>query len=328
VSKEEIFKSGSMKVQLWIQAVYDLMNYEKLISAISDELKILEDKGKVASYIPELNKIDPDKFGLHIATVGNKSYGLQDYNEKFSIQSISKVLALTLAVKIDDDKLWDRVDVEPSGTPFNSMIQLEYEKGIPRNPLINAGALVVCDILVGRLKNPRQEFMEFIRYISGDTDINSSQKIFESEKQTGFKNAALINLMKSFGNISNSIDTVLDFYYYLCSIEMPCKQLSQVFLYLAAKGVHPATNVEVISVSKSKRINAIMQLCGFYDEAGEFAFTVGLPGKSGVGGGIVAIHPGKFSIAVWSPRLNKKGNSYKGMKILEFLTSKTESSVF
>jgi glutaminase len=317
-----------MKVQLWIQAVYDLMNYEKLISAISDELKILEDKGKVASYIPELNKIDPDKFGLHIATVGNKSYGLQDYNEKFSIQSISKVLALTLAVKIDDDKLWDRVDVEPSGTPFNSMIQLEYEKGIPRNPLINAGALVVCDILVGRLKNPRQEFMEFIRYISGDTDINSSQKIFESEKQTGFKNAALINLMKSFGNISNSIDTVLDFYYYLCSIEMSCKQLSQVFLYLAAKGVHPATNVEVISVSKSKRINAIMQLCGFYDEAGEFAFTVGLPGKSGVGGGIVAIHPGKFSIAVWSPRLNKKGNSYKGMKILEFLTSKTESSVF
>lgn len=304
------------------------MNYEKLISAISDELKILEDKGKVASYIPELNKIDPDKFGLHIATVGNKSYGLQDYNEKFSIQSISKVLALTLAVKIDDDKLWDRVDVEPSGTPFNSMIQLEYEKGIPRNPLINAGALVVCDILVGRLKNPRQEFMEFIRYISGDTDINSSQKIFESEKQTGFKNAALINLMKSFGNISNSIDTVLDFYYYLCSIEMSCKQLSQVFLYLAAKGVHPATNVEVISVSKSKRINAIMQLCGFYDEAGEFAFTVGLPGKSGVGGGIVAIHPGKFSIAVWSPRLNKKGNSYKGMKILEFLTSKTESSVF
>jgi len=304
------------------------MNYKKLISAISDELKNLEDKGKVASYIPELKKIDPGKFGLHIATVDNKNYGLGDYNEKFSIQSISKVLALTLAFKIDDNKLWDRVDVEPSGTPFNSMVQLEYEKGIPRNPLINAGALVVCDILVSRLKSPKQEFMEFVRHISGNADINSCQKIFESEKKTGFKNAALINLMKSFGNIKNNIDTVLDFYYYLCSIEMSCKELSQVFLYLAAKGVHPATNVEVISISKSKRINAIMQLCGFYDEAGEFAFTVGLPGKSGVGGGIVAIHPGEFSIAVWSPRLNKKGNSYMGMRVLEFLTTQTKSSIF
>ncbi len=304
------------------------MNYKKLISAISDELKVLEDKGKVASYIPELKKIDPGKFGLHIATVDNKSYGLGDYNEKFSIQSISKVLALTLAFKIDDNKLWDRVDVEPSGTPFNSMIQLEYEKGIPRNPLINAGALVLCDVLVSHLKNPREEFIEFLRNISGDPNIDYCYKIFESEKQTGFRNAALINLMKSFGNIKNKIETVLDFYYHLCSIEMSCKELSQVFLYLAAKGVHPATKIEVVSPSKSKRINAIMQLCGFYDEAGEFAFTVGLPGKSGVGGGIVAIHPGEFSIAVWSPRLNKKGNSYKGMRILEFLTSKTESSIF
>ncbi len=304
------------------------MHYKKLISAISDELKTLEDKGKVASYIPELKKIDPKKFGLHIATVDNKSYGLGDYNEKFSIQSISKVLALTLAFKFDDNKLWDRVDVEPSGTPFNSMIQLEYEKGIPRNPLINAGALVLCDILVSRLKNPREEFIEFVRDISGNPNIDYCYKIFESEKQTGFRNAALINLMKSFGNIKNKIETVLDFYYHLCSIEMSCKELSQVFLYLASNGIHPATNIEVVSSSKSKRINAIMQLCGFYDEAGEFAFTVGLPGKSGVGGGIVAIHPGKFSIAVWSPRLNKKGNSYKGMRILEFLTSKTESSIF
>ena len=282
----------------------------------------------MASYIPELKNVDPNKLGINLITVNNKNYSLGDSDEKFSIQSISKVLALTLAFKLDDSKLWERIGVEPSGTSFNSMIQLEYEKGIPRNPLINAGALVLCDILVSRLKNPREEFIEFLRNISGDPNIDCSFKVFESEKQTGFRNAALINLMKSFGNIKNKIESVLDFYYHLCSIEMSCKQLSQLFLYLASNGIHPATNIEVVSASKSKRINAIMQLCGFYDEAGEFAFKVGLPGKSGVGGGIIAIHPGEFSIAVWSPRLNKKGNSYKGMKILEYLTTQTKSAIF
>ena len=304
------------------------MNYKKILSGVPDELKNLEDKGKVASYIPELKNVDPNKVGINLITVNNKNYSLGDSDEKFSIQSISKVLALTLAFKLDDSKLWERIGVEPSGTSFNSMIQLEYEKGIPRNPLINAGALVLCDILVSRLKNPREEFIEFLRNISGDPNIDCSFKVFESEKQTGFRNTALINLMKSFGNIKNKIESVLDFYYHLCSIEMSCKQLSQVFLYQASNGIHPATNIEVVSASKSKRINAIMQLCGFYDEAGEFAFKVGLPGKSGVGGGIIAIHPGEFSIAVWSPRLNKKGNSYKGMKILEYLTTQTKSSIF
>ena len=282
----------------------------------------------MASYIPELKNVDPNKLGINLITVNNKNYSLGDSDEKFSIQSISKVLALTLAFKLDDSKLWERIGVEPSGTSFNSMIQLEYEKGIPRNPLINAGALVLCDILVSRLKNPREEFIEFLRNISGDPNIDCSFKVFESEKQTGFRNTALINLMKSFGNIKNKIESVLDLYYHLCSIEMSCKQLSQVFLYQASNGIHPATNIEVVSASKSKRINAIMQLCGFYDEAAEFAFKVGLPGKSGVGGGIIAIHPGEFSIAVWSPRLNKKGNSYKGMKILEYLTTQTKSSIF
>ena len=304
------------------------MNYKKLFTEISAELENLDDKGKVASYIPELRNVDPNKFGIHLTTVDNKNFCLGDSEEKFSIQSIAKVLSLALAFKLDEDKLWDRVGVEPSGTPFNSLVQLEYEKGIPRNPFINAGALVICDILVSRLKSPKQEFLEFIRNISGNTSIDYCLKISESEKRTGFRNAALINLMKAYGNIKNSIDIVLDFYFNLCSIEMTCKELSQTFLFLASQGTHPKTNVEVINVSKSKRINAIMQLCGFYDEAGEFSFKVGLPGKSGVGGGIIAIHPGQYSIAVWSPKLNKKGNSFKGMRILEFLTSRTESSIF
>jgi glutaminase len=304
------------------------MNYKDLFAEIAVQAAQIENLGEVAAYIPELQRVDPLKFGIHLTTLENENFGVGDYQEKFSIQSIAKVLSLTLAFDLEDDKLWRRVDVEPSGTPFNSLVQLEYEKGIPRNPLINAGALVICDILVSRLKNPKREFIEFVRKIAGNQAINYCQRTADSEKSTGYKNAALINLMKSYGNIHNDIDVVLDFYFHLCSIEMSCQELSQHFLFLAAGGINPLNNEKVISASKSKRINAIMQLCGFYDEAGEFSFRVGLPGKSGVGGGIIAIHPGQYSVAVWSPKLNQKGNSHKGMKILEFFTTRSESSIF
>ena len=305
------------------------MSYQKLFKEIDVELEKIEDIGEVASYIPELSKIDPHKFGIHLITIDKQNYGLGDSEEKFSIQSISKALALTLAFKLEDEKLWKRVGMEPSGTPFNSLFQLEHERGIPRNPLINAGALVICDILISRLqKNSKQQFIEYVREVSGISNIDYCPLVSESEKLTGFRNTSLANLMKDYGNIKNDVDVVLDFYYSLCSIEMSCKELAQTHLYLAANGVNPLTEIEVIGVSKSKRINAIMQLCGFYDEAGEFSFKVGLPGKSGVGGGIIAIHPGKYSVAVWSPNLNKKGNSYKGMKTIEFLTTKTKSSIF
>jgi glutaminase len=304
------------------------MDYQKIFSEINVELPKMDDKGQVASYIPELQNVDADKLGIHLTTTDNQNYGLGHFNERFSIQSISKVLSLTLAVQLDSPNLWDRVGVEPSGSPFNSLVQLEYEKGIPRNPLINAGALVICDILVSRLIEPKKELLAFIRSISGNPTIDYNPRVSESEKSAGYRNAALINLMKAYNNIENDIDTVLDFYFNLCSIEMSCRELTQAFLFLAAGGVNPINNEKIISVSQSKRINAIMQLCGFYDEAGEFSFKVGLPGKSGVGGGIIAIHPGKYSIAVWSPRLNDKGNSYKGMKILEFFTTWTQSSIF
>lgn len=304
------------------------MNYQKILNNIEIEISQIKDTGNVATYIPELGLVDPDKFGTHLITTDNYNYSFGDSNEAFSIQSISKVLALTLAFSLEDDNLWRRVGVEPSGTSFNSLIQLEYERGIPRNPFINAGALVICDILITRLKNPKPIILEFARKLSGNSDIDYCQRVSESERQIGYKNAALIYLMKSFGNIENEIEIVLDFYYTLCSIEMTCKDLAQSFLFLASYGINPLNNERVISVSKSKRINAIMQLCGFYDEAGEFSFKVGLPGKSGVGGGIVAIQPGKYSIAVWSPKLNGKGNSVKGMRTLELLTTKTQSSIF
>jgi len=304
------------------------MDYQKIINEVSEEIKTIPQEGSVADYIPELAKINPNQFALHVQSLENKCYSFGDINQKFSIQSISKVFALTKAYMIHSGKLWTRVGVEPSGNPFNSLVQLEYENGIPRNPFINAGALVIIDILCDTLENPKQELLDFIRKLAGNEDIHFNKKVAESEKRTGFKNAAQINLMKSFGNIKNDINEVLDVYYYLCSIEMSVVDLSKSFMIFVNHGILMSDNTRIMNSSKTKRVNALMQTCGFYDEAGEFSFKVGLPGKSGVGGGIVAVHPEKYAVAVWSPPLNKKGNSYLGMKALEMLTTKTELSIF
>ena len=304
------------------------MDYQKIFSEIHAELEKIDDPGIVASYIPELGNVDPIKFGVHLTTVDDQHFGFGDSNEKFSIQSISKVLSLVMAYQLEHENLWLRVGVEPPGTPFNSLLQLEYDAGIPRNPLINAGALVICDILVGKLNNPKVDFLEFVRKLAGNVNINYNSQVAESEKATSFRNAAAINLIKSFGNIKNDVNAILDLYAHLCSIEMTCKELSRTFMFFATDGIAPYSQERVISVSKSKRLNAMMQLCGFYDQAGEFSFKVGLPGKSGVGGGIVAILPDQYTIAVWSPKLNTKGNSYKGLKFLEMFTTKTGYSIF
>lgn len=304
------------------------MNYPQIFEQIQQELKDFAEIGQVATYIPALAKANPNKFGIYLVTEEGHEYGHGDTADLFSIQSISKVLSLVYAFKLVGTDLWKRVGVEPSGSPFNSLIQLEYEQGIPRNPLINAGAIVICDILVSELDDPYQEFIEFVRDLAGNPNINYSKTTAESEKEGGFKNKAHINLMKSFGNIKNDVDEVLDFYFYLCSIEMSCKDLAQTFMFLARGGKNPLNGKRILSAQETKRINAIMLLCGFYDEAGEFAFKVGLPGKSGVGGGIVAIYPDQYSVAVWSPGLNSKGNSSKGIKALEIFTTITQSNVF
>jgi len=304
------------------------IDYKEIFSEIAIELQSLPSAGKVASYIPELDHIDGEKLGIHLITTNNIHYSIGDSKERFSIQSISKVFSLAMAIDLEGTDLWDRVGIEPSGTAFNSLVQLEHEKGVPRNPFINAGAIVVCDVLASHFQNPRKEIIEFIRKLTGKKNINYSSEVAESERRTGYRNRAVTCLMKEFGNIKNKVSDVLDLYFDLCSIEMSCEELAQAFAFLSNSGANPLTGEVIVSMSHSKRINAIMQLCGFYDEAGEFAFKVGLPGKSGVGGGIVAVHPGKYSIAVWSPKLNKKGNSYIGMKILESLTTKTNLSIF
>ena len=304
------------------------IEFQQILGEIYKEVSALQDHGQVAHYIPELAAIDPSKFGVHLCTVEQEHFGVGDHEEKFSIQSIGKVLALTLAFQQEQETLWTRVGVEPSGNPFNSLWQLEYEHGKPRNPLINSGAIVVCDILCSLYQDPVNVFLDFVRKVSGISSIDYNKQVASSERNLGFRNAALINMMKASGNIRNEIDRVLHLYYHICSIEMSCAELASSFLFFASRGKLLPSGEQVITSSMTKRINAIMQTCGFYDEAGEFSFKVGLPGKSGIGGGIVAVHPGKYTVAVWSPRLNKKGNSVKGMELLERLTTKTGLSIF
>lgn len=304
------------------------MDYNKIFAAIFDALKKVENKGEVADYIPELAHVNPNHFGVNLTTVGRKRYDYGDAGIRFSIQSIAKVFSFVLAYSQVKSDIWQRMDVEPAGTPFNSLVQLEHDQGIPRNPLINAGGIVVCDILVSEFADAKKEVLHFVRNLTGGHTINYNTKVSESEKATGFRNYALINLMKSFGNIHNDIETVMDLYFNICSIEMNCRELSESFLFLANNGVVPWSDERILSPSRTKRTNALMQTCGFYDEAGQFTFKVGLPGKSGVGGGIVAILPQQYAISVWSPKLNKKGNSFLGMLFLEEFTTRTKLSIF
>ena len=302
-------------------------NFQSILEAIHQEAISAKDKGVVASYIPELAHINPEYFGMHLKTLDGQSYGVGDYNVPFSIQSISKVLALSKAMALVGESIWERLDVEPSGHPFNQLALLEIENGIPRNPLINSGAIVIADILLSNLEHPKEDFLNYIKAITNDDSIRYNESVAFSEKVTGFKNYAAANLLKSFNNLNNRVDDVLDFYFHQCSIEMTCSQLSEAFFFLANKG-NCLKNIAQLSETQAKRINAIMLTCGFYDEAGEFAFEVGLPGKSGVGGGIVALLPDQFVITTWSPGLNKKGNSQLGMLALEQFTTKTKLSIF
>ncbi|QBO57683.1 glutaminase [Chryseobacterium salivictor] len=304
------------------------LDYQKITSKVYADIIAKENHGKVPDYIPELACIDENKFGVNFTDLKHNSFGCGDSEEKFSIQSISKVFALSFVYEKLEEKLWERVDVEPSGSAFNSLIQLEADNGIPRNPFINAGALVICDILLEICNNPKEELLSFIRNLTEDEEIFFNEKVASSEMQNSFRNAAMCNFMKSFGNIKNKPDSVIELYCHLCSIEMTCKQLSKSFLYLANEGKKPSGGMQILSSSKAKRINAILLTCGFYDESGEFSFLVGLPGKSGVGGGIIAIYPQHYCITVWSPKLNEKGNSYRGMKFLEEFTTLTGESIF
>ena len=304
------------------------MDYQKILENIYQAIQPYAKEGKQADYIPELAKVNPDQFGMCLHTIYGEIYSIEQADTRFSIQSISKVFSLAMCLSLLGNKLWERVGKEPSGTAFNSLIQLEVEKGIPRNPFINAGAIVMSDILLSHLERPEEQFLDFVRTLAGDNTIDYNRDVAASERETGYLNAAIANLLKYHGTIENDIEQVLRFYFQMCSVEMSCRELSRAFLAFANHRRKFNYAGVTLTASKVKRMNAIMQICGFYDEAGEFSYLVGLPGKSGVGGGIVAIYPLQYSVAVWSPRLNSKGNSVMGIKALELFTTETEESIF
>lgn len=302
----------------------------ELVRTIADEMREAPERGEVASYIPPLAGIDPSRFGICVVMADGHVHQAGDSDEPFSIQSVSKVFALTQALGKVGDTLWRRVGREPSGSAFNSIVQLEREQGVPRNPFINAGAIVVCDVnLAGH--QPRVaigELLRFVRYLADDDDIAINEAVAHAEQVTGFRNIALANYMKSFGNIAHAPELTLGVYFHQCAIAMSCRQLAMAGRFLMHGGAYEPGGSRVVSAQRARRINALMLTCGHYDASGDFAFRVGLPGKSGVGGGILAIAPGKAAIAVWSPGLNANGNSLLGTLALERLADATGWSVF
>lgn len=305
-------------------------NLDRIVQEIADEMRQRSDRGEVASYIPELARVDAGAFGLAVIDADGKIATAGDADTPFSIQSISKVFTLTLALGKAGDRLWQRVGREPSGSAFNSIVQLEYERGIPRNPFINAGAIAVTDLILSG-HQPREalgEILRFMQFLADDPSIAIDEAVAASEQRTGFRNGALANYMKSFGVLDNPVDYTLGVYFHHCAIAMSCRQLAMAARFLAYNGRNPATGLSVVQPERARRINAIMLTCGHYDGSGEFAYRVGLPGKSGVGGGILAIAPGKASIAVWSPGLDANGNSHLGRVALEMLTKRLGWSIF
>ncbi len=299
----------------------------QLLQQLVDQVQGLLGQGRVADYIPALATVDPNQIGIALCDTHGQLFSAGDAQTPFSIQSISKLFTLVQVLQIYQDEIWKRVDREPSGQRFNSLVQLEFEQGVPRNPFINAGAIVICDLLQSRCAAPNFQLLELLRNLSGNPAVRVNQQVARSELQHGARNAAMAYLMKSFGNFENAVDTVLESYSHHCAIEMSCQDLAKASLFLANQG-QTVDGQQLLSATQTRRVNALLATCGLYDAAGDFAYRVGLPAKSGVGGGIVAVLPGQFSVCVWSPELNEFGNSLIGTQLLELLTQTLGVSVY
>ncbi|PHP29570.1 glutaminase [Limimaricola cinnabarinus] len=311
-------------------SVSDPERLREIVGEICDHMARETDRGQVADYIPELAKVDANRFALALALPSGEVIGGGDADTRFSIQSVSKVFALAVALGRIGDQLWTRVGREPSGDPFNSIVQLEHERGLPRNPFINAGAIAVTDAILSR-SEPREalgQILQFVRFLADDDDIAIDPGVAASETVSGWRNAALANFMRDFGTIERHPEKVLGTYFHQCAIAMTPRQLALAGRFLAFDGALTPGGARAIAPRMARQINALMLTCGHYDGSGEFAFRVGLPGKSGVGGGILAVAPGRASIGAWSPGLNAVGNSQLASMALEMLADRTGWSVF
>jgi len=304
------------------------MDYERILAEVAEDARPLIGRGNVAGYIPPLASVDPAQFGIALLTVDGRLHTGGDATKRFSIQSISKIFSLALAFNLLDEDIWKRLGREPSGTPFNSLVQLEVDAGKPRNPFINSGALVVVDVLASHFAQPEMAVMQFISRLIGKETVHVDLKLAKAEQEVAHRNIAMGHFIKSFGNLNNAVDDVIRSYCWQCSILMSCVELVTAADFLARGGISSATNRPVLTGNQCKRVNALMATCGTYDAAGDFAYRVGLPAKSGVGGGILAVVPGRATICVWSPGLDATGNSLAGGFALERLAQLTGWSIY
>jgi glutaminase len=320
-------KSESLESYMVQKNSFTAPQLQLIVQEIAEQAQRLYGQGKVANYIPALARVPPQQFGMAIALLDGQVISTGQAHTPFSIQSISKLFTFVLALKMSGDALWQRVGREPSGAAFNSMVQLETEQGIPRNPFINAGALVITDMLTSRFAHLDIALLGLLRRLSDSPDLNWDMQTAKSERETAHRNMALAHFMKSYGNFVNEPELVLDNYCRQCATEMSCVQLAKATIFLANGGLDITASAtageQFLSADEARRVNALLLTCGAYDAAGDFAYRIGLPVKTGVGGGIVAIVPGIGIVAVWSPELDAKGNSVLGAFALEQLVQRT-----
>ena len=299
---------------------------DKLIEKNISETKL----GTVANYIPELDKARKDALGIYIIDNEGNEYFSGDYDTKFTIQSISKIVALMLAILDNGEEyVFSKVGMEPTGDPFNSITKLETSgEKKPYNPLINAGAIAISSMIKGKdARDKFQRLLEFFRKISEDETLDVNYKIYCGESETGNRNRAMGYFLKGDGIIEGNVEDALDVYFKQCSIEVTAKTLARMGLFLANNG-KLSTGEEVINQRIATIVKTLMVTCGMYDSSGEFAVRAGIPSKSGVGGGILSVVPGKMGIGVYGPSLDKKGNSIAGVTLLEDLSKELNLTIF
>jgi len=304
---------------------------DAVLEEVAEIARPVAAEGQIADYIPSLAEADADKFGLALVEMDGTEHATGDADEPFAIQSISKVFSLVLAMQKAEagrgigEELWQRVGVEPSGDPFNSLVQLEHEEGKPRNPMINAGALVIDDVLVEHCDDPAAELKALLTELARE-EIGVDEQVAKQEEDTGHRNRAMAHLIRSFGNLNNRVQPVLDAYVNQCAMAMTARQLARAIRFLANDGVEPDSGKRILSDGAAQRVAAIMFTCGTYDSAGQFAFDVGIPCKSGVAGGIVGAIDGEGGVCVWSPPLEQSGNSIAGHRALMELSERLDLS--
>jgi glutaminase len=310
------------------------VDLDEVLATVSSIARPKATEGEVADYIPSLAEVDTDLFGIAVVGMDGSEHVTGDVDVAFPIQSISKVFSLVLALQQVDARgdesdagLWERVGREPSGDPFNSLVQLESERGVPRNPMINAGALVVDDVLLDHGVDALDATLELMSELAGEP-VGVDETVRREEDSTGSRNRAMANLIASFGNLHHPVDDVLRAYVHQCAVSMTARQLARSVRFLAAEGIDPGSGRRILSSVHARRVAAIMLTCGTYDSAGEFAFSVGLPCKSGVAGAIVALVPDRYGICVWSPPLGETGNSVAGGVALHELAERLDLSIF